>query len=243
MTTGGIEEVFMDYEPTGLAQELQQVKHQLQDALLEIGTLRNLINVERNEFLRQRNGGNDGNNNQGSTAQGATMRTSPRENLTPSGAAPVMIQPSPEKFDGNPKGVRSFLSQVVLNFALYPSQYTTDMQKISYIGSLLKGRAADWLTPLIETNDPVLLTYAGFLNAFKTAFEDTNREAKAVEKIMSINQGNRPLHEYITEFKQVAHDLKWNEEALIPMFRAGLNGKILDIMKNINLPKTLQEAY
>jgi len=52
----------------------------------------------------------------------------------------------PEKFDGNPAKCKGFLLQCSLFVNQQPSLYPTESSRISFVCSLLTGRALDWAT-------------------------------------------------------------------------------------------------
>jgi hypothetical protein len=150
----------------------------------------------------------------------------------------------PNKFDGNRKGFRVFISQVELVFMLNSKRYRTDSLKVGFIGTLLSGRALDWFTPMLENKERysnVLDNYKEFRKAFESAFGEPDREQVAETAIYNLVQGKSPASVYAANFRNIAVDLSWNDPALIVQFRRGLNDDIKDMLLNHDKPKTLDE--
>ena len=148
----------------------------------------------------------------------------------------------PERFDGTRTKLRSFLNQVRLLFELQPKKYPTERIKVGLVGTLLTGVAAAWFCPLFESNSPILDDFSLFTQELKQTFGDYDKEITSATKIRSLQQGQNPASVYVTEFRLLASDLSWGEQALIDQFRWGLNDSVKDLLLTLPLPKTLSEA-
>ncbi|KAL0168962.1 hypothetical protein M9458_037184, partial [Cirrhinus mrigala] len=101
--------------------------------------------------------------------------------LTPPPAAPPATAPPlgvpqaaasprlafPEKFDGTAAKCKGFLLQCSLFVNQQPHLYPTDEGKISFVCSLLTGRALDWATAVWRLDRPTFPSFAAFLQEFK----------------------------------------------------------------------------
>lgn len=148
----------------------------------------------------------------------------------------------PEKFNGDRKTFRDFISQIDLLFRIHPSVYSNDVDKVGLISSLLTGRAATWCTPILESQDPAILeNYTVFKARFTQAFDDPHRKASAFEDIGKLRQANRDLVSFTAEFQRLASELEWSEETLVQYYRRGLQDEIRKELIHFGTPKTLDE--
>ncbi|KAK5669111.1 Retrotransposon-derived protein peg10 [Batrachochytrium dendrobatidis] len=92
--------------------------------------------------------------------------------------------------------------------------------------SLLTGPAADWATPLLAANDPVLNSLPEFINLFRRQFDDPDRERTAEARLKNFEQGQRSCADYATEFLRLSADTDWNDGAKIFIFKSGLSSDI-----------------
>jgi hypothetical protein len=83
---------------------------------------------------------------------------------------------------------------------------------------LLSGQALFWFAPLFERLTPVLNNFEAFLAAFAEAFEDHGKTRSTTTKICVLQQGARPASVYASDFKLLACDINWDEEALMSQF-------------------------
>ncbi|KAL0164855.1 hypothetical protein M9458_040608, partial [Cirrhinus mrigala] len=138
--------------------------------------------------------------------------------LTPPSAAPPATAPSPgvppvaasprlafpEKFDGTAAKCKGFLLQCSLFVNQQPHLYPTDEGKISFVCSLLTGKALDWATAVWRLDRPTFPSFAAFLQEFKGVFQPSSESSEAGEEIMALRQGRRPAADYALTFRTLA---------------------------------------
>ncbi|KAL0147126.1 hypothetical protein M9458_057650 [Cirrhinus mrigala] len=157
--------------------------------------------------------------------------------LTPPSAAPPATAPSPgvppvaasprlafpEKFDGTAAKCKGFLLQCSLFVNQQPHLYPTDEGKISFVCSLLTGKALDWATAVWRLDRPTFPSFAAFLQEFKGVFQPSSESSEAGEEIMALRQGRRPAADYALTFRTLAAQSGWNDGPLKLHYRKGLN--------------------
>ncbi|XP_056388413.1 protein LDOC1-like [Hyla sarda] len=74
----------------------------------------------------------------------------------------------PDKYDGDSKLCRGFLTQCFLHLELMADLFPSECAKVVFIVSLLSGRALAWATPLWDRNDPATANVHSFLREFRT---------------------------------------------------------------------------
>jgi hypothetical protein len=87
---------------------------------------------------------------------------------------------------------------------------------------LLTGQALSWFAPLFERRAHVLNNFEAFLATFVEAFEDHDKARLATTKILVLQQGARPASVYASDFRLLAYNINWVEEALMSQFHWGL---------------------
>ena len=149
----------------------------------------------------------------------------------------------PTKFDGTRSQFRGFLNQVRLVIQMHPSRYPTDASRVGLVGTLLSGTALAWFAPLLEKNSPMLNNFEEFMSEFKSCFGDTDSVRTAINKIRRLRQGERPASAYAADFRLLASDIPWDDQALMEQFRFGLRNDVKDLLLTFpEEPKSLTEA-
>ncbi|KAL0183843.1 hypothetical protein M9458_019539, partial [Cirrhinus mrigala] len=157
--------------------------------------------------------------------------------LTPPPAAPPATPPPPapqpvaasprlafpEKFDGTAAKCRGFLLQCTLFVNQQPHLYPTEEGKISFVCSLLNGKALDWATAVWRLDRPAFPSFAAFLQQFQGVFQPSSESAEAGEEIMALRQGRRTATDYALTFRTLAAQSGWNDGPLKLHYRKGLN--------------------
>jgi hypothetical protein len=148
----------------------------------------------------------------------------------------------PDKFDGTRSKFRGFVNQIRLITALQAERYPTEESRVGLVGTLLTGQALSWFAPLFEKRSPILNNFETFLEAFAEAFGEHDKTRWATTKIRSLRQGTRSVSVYASDFRQLACDINWDEEALMSQFYWGLRDDVKDLLLSLPDPQTLNEA-
>ena len=148
----------------------------------------------------------------------------------------------PEKFDGTRSKFRGFINQVQLITMLQPERYPTEESKVGLVGTLLTGSALSWFAPLFERRSPILGNFERFLEALTEAFGEHDKARVALNKIYALRQGSHSVSIYASEYRQLAADINWDEQALMDQFYRGLRDDVKDLLLNFPDPCTLDEA-
>ena len=149
----------------------------------------------------------------------------------------------PMKFDGTRSQFRGFLNQVRLVIQMHPSRYPTDASRVGLVGTLLSGSALAWFAPLLEKESPLLNNFEEFISEFKACFGDTDSIRTTINKIRRLRQGDRPASAYAADFRLLASDIPWDDQALMEQFRYGLRNDVKDLLLTFpEEPKSLTEA-
>uniref|UniRef100_A0A803K0P2 DUF4939 domain-containing protein n=1 Tax=Xenopus tropicalis TaxID=8364 RepID=A0A803K0P2_XENTR len=110
-----------------------------------------------------------------------------------------------EPYGGDPETCRGTLNQCKIHFELFPHRYPNEKSKVAFIIALLFGKALAWASPLWERDEPLVNDATAFLSTFQQIFE-------------RITQGSRAASDYAIDFRTLAAETSWNNEALIAAF-------------------------
>ena len=147
------------------------------------------------------------------------------------------------KFDGTRSQFRGFLNQVRLVFQMHPTRYPTNSARVGLVRTLLTGTTLAWFAPLLEKKFPILDNFDEFIKEFQACFGDTDSMRTAINKIRRLRQGDRPASAYAADFRLLACDIPWDEEALMDQFRHGFRNDVKDLLLTFHEdPKSLTEV-
>ncbi|XP_039512846.1 verrucotoxin subunit beta-like [Pimephales promelas] len=136
-------------------------------------------------------------------------------------AAPVPLQfsvstsasytstPLPEKFNGSPVACEGFLQQCSLYTNHQPQFYTSDYDRVSFICSLLTGKAQEWTGTFWEPGRMSFPSYDVFTALFRKAFELSAEKEDPEELLLSLRRGvTVEISPVEPEFERVPADSK-----------------------------------
>ena len=162
--------------------------------------------------------------------------------LAPLPSAPFSTEqsnfPKPQVYDGDLSKCRGFITQCDIYFDNQPSRFQTSESRVSFVVSLLSGRALDWAVAALKKTHSFFSDFRAFISEFRLVFDHPSVGPDAQSKLMTISQGNRSVAEYSVEFRLLAAECNWNDEALSCAFRRGLNNPIKDQIL-LNQPDSL----
>uniref|UniRef100_A0A8C5QHS7 Retrotransposon gag domain-containing protein n=1 Tax=Leptobrachium leishanense TaxID=445787 RepID=A0A8C5QHS7_9ANUR len=147
----------------------------------------------------------------------------------------------PVRYGGDPNACRGFLNQISIHFELTPWSYPTDRAKIAFVINHLTDKALRWANPLWETDKPIVYNYREFMSAFRRVFDPTGPKTNAAKSLLRLRQGTKSLGDYALEFRSLASELNWNNEALVAVFSEGLNDELQDEVAARDLPEELED--
>ncbi|KAI2659925.1 Transposon Tf2-9 polyprotein [Labeo rohita] len=139
----------------------------------------------------------------------------------PSGAAqaPEPRLSPPELYSGEPNFCRAFLTRCSMHFSLQPRTFPSEESKVAFALTLLTGKAALWGTAVWENQDPCCASFSALSAEMK--------------------RGERSVSDFSIEFRTLAAECRWNEEAQWDMFLHGLADRIQREIYALDLPADL----
>ncbi|KAG1956955.1 retrotransposable element [Pimephales promelas] len=161
--------------------------------------------------------------------------------LAPSGS-PSQSEPRlpvPEAYSGEPSYCRAFLTQCSMHFALQPRTFYNEQTKVAFVLTLLTGRAALWGTAVWENQNPCCSSFQDLSDEMKKVFDRSVSGREAARTLAELRQGRRSVSEFSIEFRTLAAECGWNEEAQWDMFLHGLADHVQNEIYALDLPTSL----
>jgi len=160
--------------------------------------------------------------------------------VTP-GSAPEPKVPLPDFFYGDRKKFFLFREGCKMYFSLRPRSFGTEAQKVGFVMSLLREEPQTWAFSL-PPDSPLRSSLDTFFVALAQIYDEPDRPALAVSKLLSLRQGKQWAENYCATFRQYVTDSGWNDLALKDLFLTGLSDSVKDLLIAYTEPKTLDEA-
>ena len=145
-------------------------------------------------------------------------------------STPAPKVPFPDKFDGTISRFKDFVVSVENIFALQSSRYPNDETKTRFIGTLLTKDALAWFREILKHDQQKLLNYADFMTEFADLFDDPHSQKHAQSSLKRLRQGRFSVLAYSARFRRLAKETGFNDEALIDIYRTGLNDDVKDVL-------------
>ncbi|CAL9686262.1 unnamed protein product [Knipowitschia caucasica] len=149
--------------------------------------------------------------------------------------------PPPAPYNGDLGSCKSFLTQCSLIFEQQPLSYSNDRAKISFLIGCLRGNALNWASAVWEKQAQICFSYIEFIAAMKQIFDHPVSGKEAAKRLFTLRQGNRSVAEFAIEFRTLAAESDWNDEALHGVFLNALSETLKDVMASRDLPNKLDE--
>lgn len=136
--------------------------------------------------------------------------------------------PSPEPYAGDLGRCKGFQLQCSLVFSRQPVTFTTDQAKVAYVTGLLRGRALDWAEAMLGRGEINSVSYDHFMSEMKKVFDHPVCIGDAAKRLLNLRQSQRSVADYSVEFRILAAEAGWNDEALRGVFLHGLCEQLKD---------------
>jgi Retrotransposon gag protein/Zinc knuckle len=159
---------------------------------------------------------------------------------------------TPGPYDGNPRMLQGFLTQLKAYHRFYPSKLTDVQAKVLHAGGCMTGTALAWFEPIMrdylnnagddqddETKE-IFTDYEKFEKAIKKTFGSTDEVRTAVIHMDQLRQKGS-ASDYAARFRQVTSVLDWKDEPLMSAFFKGLKEEIKDELYREDMPNNFSD--
>ncbi|KAG1957249.1 retrotransposable element [Pimephales promelas] len=147
--------------------------------------------------------------------------------------------PIPQTYNGEPSFCRAFLTRCSMHFALQPRTFIQEGSKVAFVLTLLTGKAALWGTAVWENQDPCCASFQALSAEMKRVFDRAVAGREAARMLAELRQEEKSVSDYSIEFRTLAAECHWNEEAQWDMFLHGLADRVQKEIYALDLPTSL----
>jgi len=155
------------------------------------------------------------------------------------GVQPEPRLPVPQSYAGEPNFCRAFLTRCSMHFSLQPRTFEREESKVAFVLTLLTGQAALCGTAVWENKDPCCTSFQALAAEMKRVFDRAVAGKDAARLLAELRQGDRTVADYSIEFRALAAECRWNEEAQWDMFLHGLADRVQREIYILDLPQSL----
>jgi Ty3 transposon capsid-like protein len=149
---------------------------------------------------------------------------------------------TPEYFDGKSTSqLRNFLTQVRVVFSAQPAKFSDDKSKVLYAASHLRGSAFTWAQPYLDmANPPAWMNdFSLFAAEINAVFGDPDLASNNFRRLKRLKQIGS-VAAYTAEFRRLASQLSWSDQALVQQYFDGLKDSLQDMLIAANYPEELE---
>ncbi len=147
--------------------------------------------------------------------------------------------PIPESYAGEPTFCRAFLIRCSMHFSIQPRTFEREESKVAFVLTLLTGRAALWGTAVRENQDLCCASFQALSAEMRRVFDRAVVGKDTARLLADHRQGDRSVADYSIEFRTLAAECNWNEEARWDMFLHGLADRVQKEIYILDLPQSL----
>jgi len=168
---------------------------------------------------------------------GNAARTSPPDTAAPSESSRVSERlPDPEKFNGDRKDLRRFVSQIHEKLTVNRDRFPTPQSRSSYVTSRLSGPPYAQILPYIHKGVCQLPDYEDILDILDRAFGDPNRVNNARDELFRLRQTNKDFGSFFAEFQRLALEGEMPEDALPTILEQAISRELRGMLMHHDPP-------
>jgi hypothetical protein len=161
----------------------------------------------------------------------AVQRTSPPVAAIPSEASRLSERlPDPEKFKGDRKDLRRFVSQIHEKLNANRDRFPTPQSRMAYVTNRLSGDPYAQILPYIKKGVCQLPDYEDILTLLDRAFGDPNRINNARNDLFRLRQTNKDFGTFFAEFQRLALEGEMSEDALPTLLEQAINRELRSML-------------
>ncbi|TKA66112.1 hypothetical protein B0A49_10924 [Cryomyces minteri] len=176
--------------------------------------------------------------------QAPTTRTSPPVTSASSDTSRLSERlPDPDKFDGDRKDLRRFVSQIHEKMIANRDRFPTPQSRKSYVTNRLKGQPYSQVLPYIQKGVCQLSDYEDILDILDRAFGDPNRVNNARDELFRLRQTNKDFGTFFAEFQRLALEGEMSEDALPTLLEQSINRELRSMLMHHEPPSRAYHKF
>lgn len=144
--------------------------------------------------------------------------------------------PDPDKFEGDRKDLRRFVSQIHEKMNVNRDRFPTSQSRMTYVTNRLKGAPYAQVLPYIHRGVCQLKDYDQILDILDRAFGDPNRVNNARNELFRLRQTNKEFGAFFAEFQRLALEGEMSEDALPTLLEQAINRELRGMLMHNEPP-------
>lgn len=144
--------------------------------------------------------------------------------------------PDPDKFEGDRKDLRRFVSQIHEKMNVNRDRFPTALSRMAYVSNRLKGQPYAQILPYIKDGVCTLNDYDEMLKILDRAFGDPNRINNARRDLFGLRQNNKDFGMFFAEFQRLALEGEVSEETLPTLLEQAVNRELRGMLMHNEPP-------
>jgi hypothetical protein len=152
-------------------------------------------------------------------------------------------QPDPDKFTGDRKDLRRFLSQIHEKMTVNRDRFPNSQSRMSYVNSRLNGNPYAQVLPYIVRGICQLPDYEAILELLERAYGDPNRVRNSRTELFRLRQNNKEFSVFFAEFQRLALEGELSEEALPTLLEEAVNRELKGMLLHHEPPSREYHAF
>jgi hypothetical protein len=134
--------------------------------------------------------------------------------------------PDPEKFHGERKDLRRFVSQIHEKLNVNRDRFPTPCARMAYVTNRLAGTPYAQVLPYIRDGVCQLSDYKDILLILERAYGDPNRVNNARSEIMQYRQTNKEFSTFLAEFQRLGLEAEMTDESLATLLEQAVSKEL-----------------
>lgn len=164
-------------------------------------------------------------------------RTPPPATTTPSEGSRLSERlPDPDKFEGDRKDLRRFISQIHEKMNVNRDRFPTPQSRMTYVTNRLKGQPYAQILPYIQKGICQLPDYEDILSILDRAFGDPNRVNNARNDLFRLRQTHKDFGTFFAEFQRLALEGEMSEDALPTLLEQAISRELRSMLMHNEPP-------
>lgn len=151
--------------------------------------------------------------------------------------------PDPDKFNGDRKDLRRFISQIHGKLKTNRDRFPTAQSRTTYVTNRLSGPAYAQILPHVKEGVCQLKDYEQILEALNRAFGDPNLVNNARNDLFRLRQANKDFSTFFAEFQRLALEGEMSEDSLPTLLEQAISRELRAMLLHHDPPSREYHQY